>query len=435
MLDLKWMKTAWVAAVAGVFAAGGVATGAEITWERDLEVALEASAKSGKPIFMDIYADWCGPCKMMDSQTFTDSAVQARLDDFIPVKVDADRNTSVAARYGSGAIPTFVMLDAEGLPASTTQGFHPPDAFLKWLDEAAGEVKTLAASKDAVKSNPDDVEAVMELSSSYLRVQQGARAVELLEGIRDEIAAEAWEAERHRYHYMLGLANLMADRFQSGVEVLESVRKQYPDHPRDEAIMQLLYEGKFLAGQAMVEAGRYDEARAAFEALTEQEEHPAVAAEAKRSLRVLELLGSPAPEWAIDGWVQGDAATLSDYKGKVVLMDFFQIICPGCEVARPEIEQLQKKYGDEGLEVVGIAVAFENERAQTPEKIRAYVGAEDFQYPVALDQDATETFAKYKAAGSPWTVLIDREGVVRHAAFFDRDAVEAKVKALVGAEA
>ena len=81
--------------------------------------------------------------------------------------------------------------------------------------------------------------------------------------------------------------------------------------------------------------------------------------------------GKLAPLLAVQEWVRGKPTTLDDLKGNVVLLDIFQIICPGCRAAHPHIVQMQKRYGEQGFQVLGLAVAFEYFNVQTPPSISA----------------------------------------------------------------
>ena len=65
-------------------------------------------------------------------------------------------------------------------------------------------------------------------------------------------------------------------------------------------------------------------------------------------------LGHTAPPMAVQEWLQGKPTTLAALRGKVVLLDIFQIICPGCHRAYPQITRIQKEYRESGLEVVGL---------------------------------------------------------------------------------
>lgn len=146
------------------------------------------------------------------------------------------------------------------------------------------------------------------------------------------------------------------------------------------------------------------------------------------------LLGCPwnaiaqAPALNVQEWVHKGPVSLRSLRGKVVLLEFFQIVCPPCEVARPEIEALQEKYRDQGLRVVGIAAAFQDLENQTPELIRKWAKEHSAGYPLGIDQklealpgelpELRGTFDAYEADATPYVIAIDRQGAIRGAAVY-----------------
>ncbi len=77
---------------------------------------------------------------------------------------------------------------------------------------------------------------------------------------------------------------------------------------------------------------------------------------------------------AIDTWVQGEAVTAEDLAGSVVLIEVFQVNCPGCFMhALPQAIQLHEKYKDQGLVTIGLATAFEDYDKNTLENLQLLV--------------------------------------------------------------
>lgn len=72
-------------------------------------------------------------------------------------------------------------------------------------------------------------------------------------------------------------------------------------------------------------------------------------------------LNQPAPELKIAQWVQGEPVSLKDLNGSVVLVEVFQVNCPGCFLyALPEVTRLHEQFHEDGLVVLGLATAFED---------------------------------------------------------------------------
>ena len=85
-------------------------------------------------------------------------------------------------------------------------------------------------------------------------------------------------------------------------------------------------------------------------------------------------IGQPAPELVIDSWAQGQPVTLSELLGEVVLIEVFQLNCPGCFVhALPEVLAFDQQYRQSGLTVIGLATAFEDFDINTLNNLHAFL--------------------------------------------------------------
>ena len=126
------MKRLVLIAAAGLLALG-ICAYAAVDWTQDYKSALARATKEKKLVMVDLYADWCGPCRMLDKTTFSNADVQAALaKDFIAVKVNIDaskENRALAMKLNTGAIPHIVFFDSNGKQLSDLLGYYPPDQF------------------------------------------------------------------------------------------------------------------------------------------------------------------------------------------------------------------------------------------------------------------------------------------------------------------
>ncbi len=118
----------------------------------------------------------------------------------------------------------------------------------------------------------------------------------------------------------------------------------------------------------------------------------------------LPVLGK-APAWKLKD-LQGQDVSSADFKGKVVLLDFWATWCPPCRKAIPELMELQKKYADKGLVIIGISM--DENRAE----LDSFVAKTNFNYKILLFNDEVVT-AYFDSEALPRTILIDPEGNVR----------------------
>lgn len=119
----------------------------------------------------------------------------------------------------------------------------------------------------------------------------------------------------------------------------------------------------------------------------------------------LNLVGKRAPEFARTDF-SGHPVDLADYRGKVVLLNFWATWCAPCQVEMPTFASWQRTYGPQGFQVIGISMD------DSAPAARRLVDHLKIDYPIALgDPHLAERYGG--VLGLPLTFLIDRKGIVR----------------------
>ena len=135
--------------------------------------------------------------------------------------------------------------------------------------------------------------------------------------------------------------------------------------------------------------------------------------------------GQPAPEISLSN-MEGRLVSLSDLKGKVVLIDFWASWCGPCRNNNPRLVKLYEKYHEKGFEILGVSV--DNNAANWKEA----VGEDKLDWVQVNDNKSWDGSAAmtYNVNAIPASFLIDKEGVLR-AMDIEGRALEAKIKSLL----
>ena len=112
-----------------------------IKWGNNLDSAFDIASISNKLIMIDFMAEWCPPCKEMDKTTFLNIKVIKKSNEFIPIRIDVDKQKNIAEEYNGNArkyggigIPNILFLDKEKNIIRQIVGFHNVDQLMGVMD-------------------------------------------------------------------------------------------------------------------------------------------------------------------------------------------------------------------------------------------------------------------------------------------------------------
>ena len=124
--------------------------------------------------------------------------------------------------------------------------------------------------------------------------------------------------------------------------------------------------------------------------------------------------------------LDGGQLRLSSYRGKVVLLDFWATWCTPCREETPHFVEMQQKYGDRGLQIIGVSMD------DSPEPVRPFYQQFHINYPLVMGT-ADVGSAYGGVLGLPVAFVIDRKGRIysKHMGATDPAAFDKDVRALL----
>jgi len=138
------------------------------------EEILKEAGRQNKIVFVDAYTTWCGPCKMMDRNTFSRKDVGEFFNtNFINAKIDMEKGEgpALAEHYSVRAYPTFLFVDAEGTLVYRTLGYQEGSMFIENAQKALDPLNTLSGMERRFKSgdrDPDFLRRYTEVLSANM---------------------------------------------------------------------------------------------------------------------------------------------------------------------------------------------------------------------------------------------------------------------------
>ncbi len=181
-------------------------------WHTSVDEALAAAKGGDRYVLVDLYAEWCGWCKVLEREVFTSREFGDFTRDMVLLRVDVDdggEGSALQARYEANSLPTTLILDADMVKVGEVKGYAPTPQFIASVRRELEEFEAMLDFYDKVKRG-DDLALMRRLAEDFHGRGDGARAAALYQSMlehTDRGGADAW------LHYLSADAYRLAGQY------------------------------------------------------------------------------------------------------------------------------------------------------------------------------------------------------------------------------
>ena len=227
-----------------------------LPWIQSYQQALKQAQQEGKLILAYLYTDWCGYCKKMEAETFTDQAVIDEMSDsYVWLKLNAETDPEgrqLQERFNITGYPGLLLLDGDGQDMERISGFVPAGAFRQRVAAAAGGPDSFVSLLRTASEEPDSIDVQYRLAEEYIERGDFSAAIERLRRVI-ELDPENGSGKADLSYYYLALSLASQGNEDMALLELDSLESSFPgsDYIADSA---------FLRGQIHYHSGNRDQA-------------------------------------------------------------------------------------------------------------------------------------------------------------------------------
>jgi TolA-binding protein len=250
----------WALAAGLVFTAAGcsVSTGKRgITWIRNLSEATAKASRGKKLIIADMYTDWCGWCKVMDTKTWADPLVVQERDKYVFLKLNAETEPDGIAlqkKLNIISYPTILLLNSNGSEFERLEGYLPAQQFLARLNGTIADPEALGNLLARESRDARDMALHFKVGRKLFTrgaYNEARPRFELI--VRNDPENKAQVSDTALF--FLALCQATLDETDASLATIDRLRKTYPSS-------KIVPEAQLLSSEILMRTGRRDRAKA-----------------------------------------------------------------------------------------------------------------------------------------------------------------------------
>lgn len=194
-------------------------------WSRDVAAARKKALAENKLILVDLYAEWCGWCKVLERDVFSAPAFKDFAKQFVLLQVDVEdgaEGSRLQARFDAGSLPTTLILDGNMALVGRVNGFSPTPLYITKIQTELERHKQVLALYDKALASGKSTELQQAANELHGRAD-GTRATKLYDALI--AAAPAGSPEAGEWRYRRADALRLAEQFEPALAAIDQGQK------------------------------------------------------------------------------------------------------------------------------------------------------------------------------------------------------------------
>ncbi|WP_411821877.1 thioredoxin fold domain-containing protein [Leptospira sp. 'Mane'] len=139
----------------------------ETVWETSIGKGFSKAKSENKPILIDLYADWCAYCKVLEKEIFPDKQVSKVLEGFVTVRLNGEEFPNLMQKYGIEGYPTILYIDKDANLHTKLTGLSTKETVLRVSKKVLANPDIESNIKNELKKKPNDTDLYFRLGSFY----------------------------------------------------------------------------------------------------------------------------------------------------------------------------------------------------------------------------------------------------------------------------
>ena len=212
-----------------------------IQWYKDLRQAISAARQSNKPMMIEFWADWCTPCKVMETEVYTDPRVASGLiQKMVSVRIHFDLQKDLVRQYNIEAIPNIVFTDSWGTELVRHRGIIEADDLAAVIDALPANVSEFNRLDGILHEDKNNFAALQGMASRLRDAGFYQSSNDFFRKAANRNEAKKDASARESILLGMGLNFLDLRDGKQAVQIFERCLKEFPKSENRQRFMQEL---------------------------------------------------------------------------------------------------------------------------------------------------------------------------------------------------